>query len=162
MHINACASLIHHLHDQVSFLLRIFLLHPLLRASPRRLSNSVTRWTISWETTSVAGVSGASCAVCRNQSKRIAIGVRMAKSLHWASTVCRKRSSMPQPVFKTLWKSSRSHRHLYHWTRSQASWVFSTDTVVTSNHSNGSVPVGGCGSHTRSTQAVISDELSFT
>src|SRR5437879_3447900 len=43
--------------------------------------------------TSVAGVSGATCAVCRNQSSRMAVGVRMASRLHMASTVFEQTAS---------------------------------------------------------------------
>src|SRR5205807_6305799 len=71
--------------------------------------------------TCVAGVSGAVCAVCRSQSSRMAVEVRMASRLHMASTVCKQRSSNKQPVLRTLWKSSTNHRHLYHVTRCQAS-----------------------------------------
>src|SRR5690349_8812854 len=75
-----------------------------VRATPGRLSNSATRRTTSSETTAVAGVSGASCAVCRNHNKRMAIGVKSASNFQRASMVCRKRSSMPQPVLRTAVK----------------------------------------------------------
>jgi hypothetical protein len=51
-----------------------------------RLSRWSTTWITSLEMTSVAGVSGAVCAICRNQSRRMAVGVRMASRLHMAST----------------------------------------------------------------------------
>src|SRR5258706_5163377 len=107
----------------------------------------------SLEMTSVAGVSGAVCAVCRNQSSRMAVGVRMASRLHMASTVCKERSSNKQPVLRTLWKSSTNHRHLYHMTRRHASSAVLTVTEVTKIHSNASTPWGGSGSHTRTKEA---------
>src|SRR4051794_22822546 len=105
---------------------------------------------MTWE----AGVSGAVCAVCRSQSSRMAVAVRMASRLHMASTVCKHRSSSRQPVLRTLWKSSISHLHLYQVTRCQASSAVVTVTQVTKIHSNGSMPSGGSGSQTR-----ISDAL---
>src|SRR6266700_968690 len=48
---------------------------------PGRLSSLVTTSITSGETTSVAGVSGACCAVCRSQRSRIAIGVKIPEPI---------------------------------------------------------------------------------
>src|SRR5258708_17286825 len=124
-----------------------------VRVALGRLSRCRTTWITSLEMTSVAGVSGAVCAVCRNQSSRMAVGVRMASRLHMASTVCKERSSNKQPVLRTLWKSSTNHLHLYHVTRCHASSVVLTVMEATKIHSNASTPSGGSGSHTRTREA---------
>ena len=116
-----------------------------VRVAVGRLSRWSTTWITSLEMTSVAGVSGAVCAICRNQSRRMAVGVRMASRLHMASTVCKQRSSSRQPVLRTLWKSSMSHLHWYHVTHCHASSAVMRVMEVTKIHSSASTPRGWLG-----------------
>jgi len=48
-----------------------------------------------------------------------------------------------------------SHLHRYQVTRCQASSTVLTATEVTKIHSNGSIPSGGSGSHTRRRDALM-------
>jgi hypothetical protein len=114
-----------------------------VRATPGRLSSVGTTESTAAETTAVAGVSAACCAVCRSQSSRIAIGVTRPNRFHMAPAVCVRRTSMPQPVFSTVWKSSTSQFHVSPGIRSQASSSHDTRPVVTTSHSKACPPAGG-------------------
>src|SRR6266516_993365 len=67
---------------------------------------------------------------------------------------------MRQPLLSTVCQTSMPKRTPYHSTRSTAVSTWGSASVVSSNHSSGSPPAGGCSSTTYTAQTVTAGSLS--